>query len=211
MRILAAIFLLLAASVLTLANESHPTGPDAQMGPAAPERQTQAQADVKSKGCVTCHTASDRHTMHANPGVVLGCTDCHGGDAAVERVPGSEYTNHDKAYLEAKATAARMAGPDGIDRLLAANNVVALVAPTGGPAWSTDLVTGDHFLGSSSSLAAVSGYPHITVPMGEVRDLPVGLSFFGAKWSEATLLGLAYAYEQKTQARAAPEFFRTLP
>lgn len=117
----------------------------------------------------------------------------------------------DKAYLDAKATAARMAGPEGIDRLLEANNVIALVAPTGGPAWPTDPVTGDHFLGSSSSLAAISGYPSITVPMGEIRDLPVGLSFFGAKWSEATLLGLAYAYEQKSQARAAPEFFRTLP
>ncbi len=117
----------------------------------------------------------------------------------------------DKAYLDAKATAARLAGPEGIDRLLTANYVVALVAPTGGPAWPTDPVNGDHFLGSSSSLAAVSGYPHITVPMGEVRDLPVGLSFFGAKWSEGTLLGLAYAYEQKSQARSAPEFFRTLP
>lgn len=117
----------------------------------------------------------------------------------------------DKAYLDAKATAARLAGPNGIDRLLAANNVVALVAPTGGPAWPTDPVNGDHFLGSSSGLAAVSGYPSITVPMGEVRDLPLGISFFGAKWSEATLLGLAYAYEQKSQARTAPEFFRTLP
>ena len=117
----------------------------------------------------------------------------------------------DKAYLDAKATAARLAGPNGIDRLLAANHVVALVAPTGGPAWPTDPVNGDHFLGSSSGLAAVSGYPSITVPMGEVRDLPLGISFFGAKWSEATLLGLAYAYEQKSQARTAPEFFRTLP
>lgn len=117
----------------------------------------------------------------------------------------------DKAYIDAKATAARLAGPNGIDRLLAANNVVALVAPTGGPAWPTDPVNGDHFLGSSSGLAAVSGYPSITVPMGEVRDLPLGISFFGAKWSEATLLGLGYAYEQKSQARTAPEFFRTLP
>lgn len=105
MRILAVIFLLLAASVLTLANETHPTGPDAKMGAPAPEKQTQADADAKSKGCVTCHTASDRHTMHANPGVVLGCTDCHGGDAAIERVAGSEYTNHDKAYLEAMSKA----------------------------------------------------------------------------------------------------------
>jgi amidase len=117
----------------------------------------------------------------------------------------------DKAYLDAKASAARLAGKDGIDAMLAKHNVVALVAPTGGPAWPTDPVTGDHFIGSASSLAAVAGYPHITVPMGEIRDLPVGLSFFGPAWSEATLIGLAYAYEQKSQARSAPEFFRTLP
>ncbi len=117
----------------------------------------------------------------------------------------------DKAYLDAKATAARLAGKEGIDRMLADNKVVAIVAPTGGPAWTTDLVTGDHFLGSSSSLAAVAGYPHITVPMGEVRDLPVGLSFFGPAWSEATLIGLAYAYEQRTNARQTPEFFARMP
>lgn len=112
----------------------------------------------------------------------------------------------DKAYLDAKANAARLAGKEGIDKLLAENNVVALVAPTGGPAWTTDLITGDHFSGSASGLAAVAGYPHITVPMGTVRDVPVGLSFFGPAWSEATLLGLAYAYEQKSQARVTPEF-----
>lgn len=117
----------------------------------------------------------------------------------------------DQAYLDAKAAAAQIAGKDGIDMLLAKHDVVALVAPTGGPAWPTDPVTGDHFIGSASGLAAVAGYPHITVPMGEVRDLPVGLSFFGPAWSEATLLGLAYAYEQRSQARSAPEFFRTLP
>jgi amidase len=75
----------------------------------------------------------------------------------------------------------------------------------------TDLVTGDHFLGASSSYAAVAGYPNITVPMGEVRDLPVGLSFFGAAWSEPTLIGLAYAFEQRTKARTAPEFFARIP
>lgn len=117
----------------------------------------------------------------------------------------------DKAYLDAKVMAAQLAGKDGIDKLLAEHGVVALVAPTGGPAWPTDPVTGDHYIGSASTLAAAAGYPHITVPMGEVRDLPLGLSFFGAKWSEAALLGLAYAYEQKSQARSAPEFFRTLP
>lgn len=112
----------------------------------------------------------------------------------------------DKAYLDAKATAARLAGKEGIDKLLADNNVVALVAPTGGPAWTTDLITGDHFLGSASSPAAVSGYPHITVPMGAVRDVPVGLSFFGPAWSEETLIGLAYAYEQVSKARVTPAF-----
>jgi amidase len=117
----------------------------------------------------------------------------------------------DKAYLDAKAKAARLAGKEGIDKMLADNDVIALVAPTGGPAWTTDLVTGDHFIGSASQLAAVAGYPHITVPMGEVRDLPVGLSFFGPAWSEATLIGLAFAYEQRSKARHAPEFFKQLP
>ena len=117
----------------------------------------------------------------------------------------------DKAYLDAKATAARLTGKEGIDKLLADNRIVAIVAPTGGPAWTTDLVTGDHFLGSSSSLAAVAGYPHITVPMGDIRDLPVGLSFFGAAWSEPTLIGLAYAFEQKTHARKTPEFLPRSP
>ena len=117
----------------------------------------------------------------------------------------------DKAYLDAKATAARLTGKEGIDKLLADNKVIAIVAPTGGPAWTTDLVTGDHFLGSSSSLAAVAGYPHITVPMGDIRDLPVGLSFFSAAWSEPTLIGLAYAFEQKTRARKTPEFLPHSP
>lgn len=117
----------------------------------------------------------------------------------------------DKSYAEALATAARLSRKEGIDKMLADNSIVAIVAPTGGPAWTTDLVTGDHFLGSSSGMAAVAGYPHITVPMGEVRDVPVGLSFFGAAWSEATLIGLAYAYEQRTHARQTPEFFARTP
>ena len=117
----------------------------------------------------------------------------------------------EKSYIDAKATAARLAGKEGIDRLLAGQNIIAIVAPTGGPAWTTDLVTGDHFLGSASALAAVAGYPHITVPMGDVRDLPVGLSFFGPAWSESTLIGLAYAYEQRTKARKTPEFLPRSP
>jgi amidase len=117
----------------------------------------------------------------------------------------------DKAYLDAKATAARLAGKEGIDKLVAENNVVAIVAPSGGPAWMTDLVTGDHFLGASYSMAAVAGYPSITVPMGNVRDLPLGLCFFGPKWSESVLIGLAYAYEQKTKALTTPKFLPHSP
>jgi amidase len=117
----------------------------------------------------------------------------------------------DKTYLEARATSLRLAGKEGIDKLLADNRLDAIVAPTGGPAWTTDLVTGDHFLGSASMLAAVAGYPHITVPMGVVSDLPVGLSFFGAAWSEAKLIGMAHAYEQKSMARKTPRFLVTSP
>jgi amidase len=117
----------------------------------------------------------------------------------------------DKAYLDAKAKAAQLSRANGIDKLLTDNAVIAIVSPTGGPAWTTDLITGDHFLGSASGLAAVAGYPHITVPMGVVHDLPVGLSFFGPAWSEASLIGLAYAYEQRTHARKTPTFLPHTP
>jgi amidase len=117
----------------------------------------------------------------------------------------------DKVYLDALAKSKRLAGAEGIDRMLAADKLDAIVAPTGGPAWTTDLVTGDHFLGSSSALAAIAGYPAITVPMGQVRDLPVGISFFGAAWSEEKLIGIAYAFEQRTQARQEPHFRSASP
>ena len=112
----------------------------------------------------------------------------------------------DPVYVAAAAKAKRLAGPDGIDRLLRERRAVALVAPTGGPAWMTDLATGDHFLGSASEYPAIAGYPHVTVPMGEVMGLPVGLSFIGEAFSEARLIGLAYAFEQHTRARTRPGF-----
>ena len=83
------------------------------------------------------------------------------------------------------------------------------MAPTGSPAWTTDLVNGDHFLGASSSPAAVSGYPNITVPVGYVFGLPVGMSMMGKPFDEPTLIKLAFAYEQASQLRRAPQFLPT--
>jgi amidase len=102
----------------------------------------------------------------------------------------------DPKYMQALKKAHDMAGPQGIDRLLRENQVVALVAATYGPAWTIDLVNGDHSPASSTQLPAVAGYPHLTVPMGQVSGLPVGLSFFGAALSEQTLLSLGYSFEQ---------------
>ena len=112
----------------------------------------------------------------------------------------------DPAYIKARATNLRLAGPDGIDRLLHEHRVVALISPTQSPAWVIDLVNGDSGGAGDSSLPAVAAYPYITVPMGEVHGLPVGLSFIGPKWSEARLLGLAYGYEQASHAARQPTF-----
>jgi len=114
----------------------------------------------------------------------------------------------DPAYLAAKADAHRLAGPEGIDAMLKANNVSVLVAPTLGPAWLIDPVLKDRFVGGGAGgPAAVAGYPHLTVPMGQVAGLPVGLSFIGPAWSEAALLAYGYAFEQAAHARTPPPEF----
>lgn len=112
----------------------------------------------------------------------------------------------DPAYRAARELSLRLAGPEGLDRLLGEHGLDAVVAPTTGPAWTTDAINGDHYAGSASGLPAVAGYPHVTVPMGAVEGLPVGLSFIGPAWSEARLIGLAYAYEQATRLRTPPTY-----
>jgi amidase len=118
----------------------------------------------------------------------------------------------DEAYRTARATSLRLAGPEGIDRLLREHNVVALVGPTRPAAWLIDAVHGDQSPGGGAggTLAAVAGYPHLTVPMGAVRGLPVGLSFIGPKWSDARILSLGYAYEEASRARFAPRFLPSI-
>jgi amidase len=115
----------------------------------------------------------------------------------------------DKAYRDALAKDQRMSRKEGIDLVMDKNKLDALIAPTGGPAWTTDWVNGDHFTGGYSTASAVAGYPHITVPAGYVYGLPVGISFFGRAWSEPTLIKFAYAFEQATKARRAPQFLPT--
>ena len=117
----------------------------------------------------------------------------------------------DPAYRKAREISFRAAGPDGIDRLLKEYKAVALVGPTMPPAWKIDAVNGDQISGGGAgSLAAVAGYPHLTVPMGLVKGLPVGLSFIGPKWSEQLLLNLGYAYEQARGPFPTPKFYRSI-
>jgi amidase len=113
-------------------------------------------------------------------------------------------------YVTALKESKRFAGKEGIDTVMEKYHLDAVIAQTNGPAWTIDWVNGDHFSGGSSSPAAISGYPNITVPMGYVHGLPVGISFFGKAWSEPTLLKIAYAFEQATKHRKAPGFMETL-
>jgi Asp-tRNAAsn/Glu-tRNAGln amidotransferase A subunit and related amidases len=115
-----------------------------------------------------------------------------------------------KEYQDALAQNRRLARAEGIDKALAEHKVDALIAPTGPPAWLTDFVKGDASGGGFTQAAAVAGYPHITVPAGFVRGLPVGLSFVGAAWTEARLIALAYAFEQATKVRRAPAYPKTI-
>ena len=117
----------------------------------------------------------------------------------------------DPKYRKAREASFRAAGQNGIDRLLEAYKVVALVGPTMPPAWKIDAANGDQISGGGAgSLAAVAGYPHLTVPMGLVKGLPVGLSFIGPKWSEQLLLNLGYAYEQARGPFPTPKFYRSI-
>jgi amidase len=112
----------------------------------------------------------------------------------------------DEAYLKALETNHRLSRQEGIDSALIKYKLDAIVAPSGGPAWLTDWVNGDHYGGASSSPAAVAGYPNITVPAGYVHGLPVGISFFASLYQEPKLLKLAYAFEQATKVRRLPRF-----
>ncbi len=112
----------------------------------------------------------------------------------------------DPEYLNALDNVLKSNGENGIDKAIKAHALDAIIAPTGGPAWTIDMINGDHYRGGSSSPAARSGYPSITVPMGFVHGLPVGISFFASAFSESTLIGLAFAYEQATKFRRPPTF-----
>jgi amidase len=116
----------------------------------------------------------------------------------------------EKEYVDAVAKNHQLARTEGIDALMDKNHLDAIVAPTGSPAWLTDLVNGDHVAGGSSNAAAVAGYPNINVTAGYLAGLPVGISFFGRAWSEPVLIKLAYSFERATKARQTPRFLPTI-
>jgi amidase len=109
-------------------------------------------------------------------------------------------------YKTALANLVRMSQKLGIDRVVEENKLDAIIAPTGSPAWETDLINGDNYYLGSSSPAAWAGYPNITLPMGNIDGLPVGLSIFGKAWSEPALIEIAFDFEQRSKARIIPSF-----
>ena len=113
------------------------------------------------------------------------------------------------SYQEAVKHMKTLTGELGIDRVMTKHNLDAFVSPTGSPAWKTDLINGDKYYISTTVFAALSGYPNINVPMGFIDNVPVGVSFFGTKWSEPTLIEIAYAYEQQTNHRKSPKYIPT--
>ena len=126
------------------------------------------------------------------------------GQETFERAEATTGTD-DAAYRTALATAQRLAGADGIDRLRRDNHVDLLLGVTNGPAWAIDLLNGDNYGGpGSASLPAIAGYPHLTVPMGAIHGLPIGLSFIGTRWDDARVLNAGYAYEQASRAMVSP-------
>jgi len=124
---------------------------------------------------------------------------------AVEKGPLTE-----PAYVEALATCGRLSREEGLDAVLAKHTLDAIVAPSGSPAWLTDHVNGDHYVGGNTSPAAISGYPSVTVPMGSVSGLPVGLSFISGPRREPALLGFAFAFERATEHRGVPRLLQTV-
>ncbi|MDP9300405.1 MAG: amidase family protein, partial [Actinomycetota bacterium] len=113
------------------------------------------------------------------------------------------------AYVEALATCGRLAREEGIDAAIRDDRLDAIVAPTGAPAWLTDHVNGDAYVGGNSGPAAIAGYPSVTVPMGLIAGLPVGISFIGPAWSDASLIGYAFAFERATSHRRVPRLLPT--
>ncbi|HEX4966177.1 MAG TPA: amidase [Thermoanaerobaculia bacterium] len=156
---------------------------------------------------LTVHTLAD----------VIAFNDAHAaqelqffGQELMELAEQDVFTAQD--YADALADGKRLAATEGIDAILASQNLDALVAPTGSPAWPTDLVNGDHFTGASSGPSAVAGYPIVNVLGGySFGVLPVGISFFGTAFSEGKLIKLAHSFEQHTKLRKPPTFLRTLP
>jgi amidase len=116
----------------------------------------------------------------------------------------------DLRYQEALANAMRLSRDEGIDRVMEEHALDAIVAPTGSPAWTTDLINGDRYSMGSSSPAAIAGYPNISVPMGSFLGLPMNISFWGEAWSEPALLRIAYAFEERTRHRITPTFIPAL-